>query len=358
MSHEKPFIVDLRSDTVTKPTPEMRKAMAAAEVGDDVFGDDPTVINLESYAASLLGKEAALFVPSGTMGNLICALAHCELRGSELIVGSESHMHIYEQGGIATLGSIHSRVVKNQSDGTMDLNEIEACIRPLTDVHQPLTRLVCLENTHNRCGGRVITAEFTDAVGALCKKNGLKLHIDGARIMNAAVALNVPVARLVAAADTVNVCLSKALGAPVGSVIAGTKDFILQARRLRKVLGGGMRQVGILAAAGSIALTQMVETLPADHANARLLSLRINDIDGLLIDPSTVQTNIVYFRINPERIGVDAYFIRDALRAENILCVSIDRLKVRFVTHYDVSREAVIRAAGILEKICEQNRKQ
>jgi threonine aldolase len=249
-------IIDLRSDTVTHPTPAMREAMARAEVGDDVFGDDPTVNRLQEMAAERMGKEAGLFVPSGTMGNLAAVLSHCG-RGDEVILGSKSHTFLYEAGGVSALGGVHSHQASNQPDGTLDLGEVRGAIRSEDD-HFPVTRLICLENTHNRCGGVALTVEYTRAAGELAHEHGLALHLDGARIFNAAVALGVEAGDLAAPADSITFCLSKALSAPVGSVLCGSKDFIARARRARKQLGGGMRQAGVLAAAGIVALETMV----------------------------------------------------------------------------------------------------
>ncbi len=241
--------IDLRSDTVTRPTPAMRQAMADAVVGDDVYGEDPTIRRLEEMVAARLGKEAAVFVPSGTMGNLVSVLSHCG-RGDELILGDQSHIFHYEQGGSAAVGGVHPRPLPNHADGTIDLNQIEDAIRSDNE-HYPVTRLIALENTHNRCGGAVLTPEYVDSVGALAQAHGLKLHVDGARLWNAAVALHETPARLVAAADSVSVCFSKGLAAPVGSAVAGSHAFIRQARRMRKQVGGGMRQAGVLAAAAT-----------------------------------------------------------------------------------------------------------
>ncbi|KAK3004217.1 hypothetical protein RJ639_019070, partial [Escallonia herrerae] len=291
-------MVDLRSDTVTKPTETMRVAMANAEVDDDVLCSDPTALRLETEMARIMGKEAALFVPSGTMGNLISVLVHCEVRGSEVILGDNCHIHIYENGGISTLGGVHPRTVKNNEDGSMDVDLIEAAIRdPRFEICYPTTRLICLENSHANSGGRCLSVEYTDRVGELAKKHRLKLHIDGARIFNASVALGVPVHRLVQAADSVSVCLSKGLGAPVGTVIVGSRTFIARAKILRKTLGGGMRQVGILCAAGLVALQENVAKLEGDHKRAKLLAEGLNKIKGLKVDVASVETNIVYFDI-------------------------------------------------------------
>uniref|UniRef100_A0A1D1XJ78 L-allo-threonine aldolase n=1 Tax=Anthurium amnicola TaxID=1678845 RepID=A0A1D1XJ78_9ARAE len=286
--------VDLRSDTVTKPSEAMRAAMASAEVDDDVLGADPTAQRFEAEMASIMGKEAALFVPSGTMGNLISVLVHCEVRGSEAILGDNSHIHVYENGGISTIGGVHAKTVKNNPDGTMDLAQIVGAIRHPDDaLYYPTTRLICLENTHANSGGRCLTVEYTDIVGGIAKKHGLKLHIDGARIFNASVALGVPVHRLVQAADSVSVCMSKGLGAPVGSVIVGSKSFIAKARRLRKTLGGGMRQVGVLCAAAHVALRDHVGKLEDDHRKAKLFAEGLGQIKELKIDIASVETNMV-----------------------------------------------------------------
>ena len=256
--------VDLRSDTVTKPTPEMREAMAEAEVGDDVYRDDPTVNRLEALAAEMLGKESAIFVPSGTMGNLLALLVHCQ-RGDEVIVGDKSHIYLNEAGGMSALGGIQPCPLPNQKDGTLALDDILASIRT-EDVHHPITRLICLENTQNICGGVPLTADYTRTVAEVTRENGLALHIDGARIFNAAASLDVDVKELVEPADSVMFCLSKGLVSPIGSMLVGTEKFIARARHLRKMLGGGMRQVGVIAAAGLISLEQMTKRLDEDHA--------------------------------------------------------------------------------------------
>ena len=271
-------IIDLRSDTLTQPTPAMRQAMANAEVGDDVFGEDPTIGRLEEKAAGRLGKEAGLLVSSGTQGNLVSLLTHCG-RGDEAIMGDQSHTFRYEQGGCAALGGIMPHLVRNQLDGTMSLGEIRAAIRG-ADIHAPRTRLICIENTHNRCGGVPLTVEYTQQVADLAHEHGLCLHIDGARLFNAAVALGVDACHLVRGADSVTICLSKGLGAPVGSVVCGSREFIHEARRARKVLGGGMRQAGIIAAAGIIALEQMVDRLADDHLHAEVVGRRAGATTG------------------------------------------------------------------------------
>jgi threonine aldolase len=338
--------IDLRSDTVTRPTDAMRSAMAAAEVGDDVYGEDPTVNRLEALAAEMLGKEAAVLVPSGTMGNLASILAHCG-RGDEMIVGDQSHIVHYEQGGAAAFGGVHPRQIPNQPDGTLRLEDIKRAIRG-DDEHFPISRMVALENTHNRCGGRVLPVEYVDTVGALAHDHGLALHIDGARLWNAAVALGVPPARLVAAADSVTCCLSKALAAPVGSVIAGDAAFIRRARRARKALGGGMRQAGIVAAAGILALTEMVDRLAEDHANARLLAQGLAAIDGLSVDPSVVESNMVIVTVSDP--ALTAVQVASALAERGVLLNALDGTRMRVVTNYHVTSSDVERVIDAFEE--------
>ncbi|CAF1396786.1 unnamed protein product [Adineta steineri] len=349
--------IDFRSDTVTKPTKEMRQAMFDAEVGDDVYGDDLTVIKLQDMAAQLFGKEAALFVPSGTMGNLICVMNHCGQFGSEMILGDLNHIHLFEQGGCATLGRVHSRVAPTQPDGTILLKDIEERIRMMTDDHFPQTKLVCLENTHNRMGGKVLTLEYIQSVGQLCKQYGLKLHMDGARLMNAAVALDVDPAQLIECCDSASICLSKGLAAPVGSIILGTKEFILQAKRLRKVLGGGMRQAGILAAAGIISLTQMQKLLKLDHQNAKLLAEGLAKIPGCEINPENdVQTNIVYFDLNPNKVKIDLQTIAGIFKSEHgILMSASGKWKARLVIHYMITKENIEYFLEQFKNILEKN---
>ena len=301
MSTKPATVVDLRSDTVTTPTREMREAMMNAVVGDDVFGDDPTVNKLQSQAAHTLGMEAALFVASGTMGNLICVLTHCSARGDEVLLGDESHISHYEQGGVAQMGGVHPRTISTLPDGTLDLCELERRIQP-NDPHHTVTKLVCIENTHNRKGGRVIPPSYMERLAETLRGTDIKIHVDGARLFNAATALKLPVADLLCHADSVSICLSKGLGSPVGSVIAGKKDFIRKALRLRKALGGGMRQVGVLAAPGLIALEKMSLRLQEDHDNAKVLANGIAELDGLglKVNLESVQSNIVYFELHRE----------------------------------------------------------
>ncbi len=296
--------IDLRSDTVTLPTPAMRQAMAEAEVGDDVYGEDPTVNRLQQLAASLVGKEAGLFVPSGTMSNLAAVLAHCN-RGDEVILGNKSHTFLFEAGGISALGGVHSCQIPNQPDGTLILEDIQNAIRS-NDIHNPVTRLICLENTHNRCGGVVLSAEYTRQVGELAHKHDLSLHLDGARLFNAAVGQGVNAKELADPADSVSICLSKGLSAPVGSVLCGSKEFIQRALRIRKQLGGGMRQAGILAAAGIVALETMVERLAEDHRRAARLAEGLRCLPDIQADPEKPATNMVFLTWPSERASTPA----------------------------------------------------
>jgi threonine aldolase len=342
-------IVDLRSDTVTQPTPEMREAMFKAEVGDDVFGDDPTINRLEAMAAERMGKEAALFVASGTMGNLVALLTHCQ-RGHEVILGDQSHTFLNEAGGAAALGGIHPCTVKNQPDGTLLLADIEAAIR-IEDAHHPRTRLVCLENTHNYCFGTPLKREYMQTVGELAHLHGLKLHVDGARIFNAAVALCVDAKELAAPVDSIQFCLSKGLGAPVGSLLCGTREFIYEARRNRKMVGGGMRQAGVLAAAGIVSLTKMVDRLADDHANARRLMHGIAEIPGLMAGP--VHTNLVFFSFAPETKMAEAEFIK-ALEERNVRLLSLGPRRFRAVTHCWVDADDIEVALGAMREVMRQ----
>lgn len=296
-------VIDLRSDTITHPTPEMRKAMFEAEVGDDVYGEDPTVNRLEAMAAQMLGKEAALFTTSGTQSNLAAVLTHTH-RGDEVIVGEQAHMLWYEVGAAATLGGVILRTVPNDSGGRLSLEDVDRTIRA-KDIHYPETTLLCLENTHNRCGGAVLTPDYTGEVCTLARRRGLKVHLDGARIFNAAVALSVSASVLVRDVDSVAVCLSKGLSAPVGSVLCGSRDFVDRARKFRKMLGGGMRQVGVVAAAGIVALETMVDRLAEDHANARRLAAGLADMKGITLAQDDVPTNIVMFDLRPESSAVE-----------------------------------------------------
>ena len=339
--------IDLRSDTVTKPTPEMREAMAEAEVGDDVYRDDPTVNRLEDLAAGMLGKEAALFVPSGTMGNLLALLVHCQ-RGEEVIVGNQSHIYLNEAGGMSALGGIQPCPVQNQPDGTLALEDIRASIRT-EDVHHPITRLICLENTQNICGGVTLTPDYTRQVGELARQNDLALHIDGARIFNAAVAQNLPVKDLVEPADSVMFCLSKGLAAPLGSMLVGTDKFIKRARHLRKMLGGGMRQVGIVAAAGIISLEKMTKRLNDDHVRAKKLAEGLRGVQGLIVDQNSPYTNMVYLNLS-EEVQTDAQQITQKMKDFGVLVDPENTRRFRLVTHYWIDDSAVERTVAAFQK--------
>ena len=293
--------IDLRSDTVTLPTNEMLEAISKAELGDDVFQEDPTVNKLEHLAAKTFNKESAIFMPSGTMANLVAILTHCQ-RGDEVILGDQSHTFLYEAGGISSFGGVHSRQIKNYDDGTMSLEDIKNSIRK-KDVHFPPSRLVCLENTHNRCFGMPLDINYINKVSEIVKNNSMMLHVDGARIFNAAAALNKSVAELTSEVDSVSFCLSKGLSAPSGSLLCGKKEFIEKARFNRKALGGGMRQSGILAAAGIVALNEMPKKIVKDHQNASTLAKGLNAISGISIDLEKVKTNIIYFKLDHSKIA-------------------------------------------------------
>jgi threonine aldolase len=338
--------IDLRSDTVTRPTPEMREAMASAVVGDDVYGEDPTVNRLQAMAADRLGKEAALLVPSGTMGNLASLLAHCG-RGDETITGDRSHTFLYEQGGMAALGGIVPHTVPNQPDGTLDLSDIKDAIRA-DDAHYPRTRLICLENTHNACHGAPLSPDYISQVAALAHDCGLKVHVDGARLFNAAAALAVDVKTLVADVDSVTFCLSKGLSAPVGSLICGDTAFISEAYRARKALGGGMRQAGIIAAAGIVALEKMTVRLAEDHRRARALAEGFATLPNVDVGP--VHTNIFYFTLRDD-CGLDGPALATALKARGILLPNRGPRSFRVVTHLWITDEDVAQAITAVQEI-------
>lgn len=334
--------IDLRSDTVTQPTPAMRRAMYEAEVGDDVYGEDPTVNRLEALAAERVGKEAALFLTSGTQGNVVAMLTHCG-RGDEIILGDQAHTFLSEAGAPAALGGITPRPLRNQRDGTLDLAEVEAAIRP-DNVHFPRTRLITIENTHNQCGGRVLSPAYTAALVALARRHGLRTHLDGARLFNAAVALSVSASTLTEGLDSVQFCLSKGLSAPVGSMLAGSADFIHDARRTRKILGGGARQAGVIAAAGIVALNEMVDRLAEDHTNARRLAEGLAELPGVVLDPTTIETNIVILTLAD---GLDANDTVARLKAGGVLVSAFYGGRIRAVTHYGITAvdiEAALRA--------------
>jgi threonine aldolase len=345
-------VIDLRSDTVTLPSPEMRAAMAGADVGDDVYGEDPTVNRLEGLAAERLGKEAALFVASGTMGNAAAIIAHCR-RGEDVIAGDRSHIYTAEVGGAARMNGSTLRAVPNLSDGTLDRERLGR-VFATSDIHEAPTGLLCLEDTQNMCGGRVLSASQLRELATFAGERGIPVHLDGARVFNAAVALGVPVAELASAADSVMFCLSKGLGAPVGSLLCGSAGFVERARRARKMLGGGMRQAGILAAAGIFGLTHMVERLADDHANARALAHGITRAPHLLVCPDEVDSNFVFFTVlddgwQPIEPGP---FIA-AAKCAGVLLSPGDHVRVRAATHYGISAEDVRNAANIVCGIAE-----
>ena len=344
-------IIDLRSDTVTKPTEAMRTAMANAEVGDDVMGEDPTVTRMEQIAAELLGKEAAMFTASGTMSNLIAALTHCR-RGDEVIMGDEGHMFWNEAGGAAALGGVQVRLVPNDIQGRIDPRDVEAAIRPPGNIHFPDTSLLCLENTHNRCNGGVLTPEDTRSVAEVAHVNGVAVHLDGARIFNAAVVLEVPVRELVEDVDDVSFCLSKGLSAPVGSILCGTQDFIDRARKWRKMIGGGMRQAGVVAAAGIVAMETMVDRLAEDHTNASRLAQGLSQISGLSADPALFQTNIVFVDVDPSLGSVQEFISRVGHGGLKVSYPGARRF--RMVTHRHITSEDVDQAIRIVNKVAKE----
>lgn len=339
---------DFRSDTVTKPSASMRAAMAEAEVGDDVFGDDPTVIALEARGAALLGKEAALFVPSGTMANLCALLSWCE-RGAEFLVGDRAHIFLYEQGGAAALGGISPRTVPTNDDGTLSLADIESRIRG-DDVHYPPTRLVAVEDTHNMCGGLALPDGYLDEVGALCKRRGLLLHLDGARLWNAASKSGQTMAERAAAADSVSICLSKGMGAPIGSLVCGPAAFIKRCRRMRKSVGGGMRQVGCIAAAAMVALDESFDLLAADHVRAGVLGATLDSLAAVDYTPPAGATNMVIFSV-VEGGPLTAQELVEKLGDAGVRALAIGGARVRMVLHRDVTDEGVERACKELVRL-------
>ena len=340
--------VDVRSDTVTKPTPEMREAMAKADVGDDVYGEDATVNRLQEIAAAMTGHEAALFVPSGTMGNLAGILAHCG-RGDEVILGKSAHTFLYEGGGISVLGGVHSCQLPNQPDGSLTLDDIESAIR-WNDPHEPVTRLIALENTHNRCGGTYQSVGYNRQVAEFAHERGLKVHLDGARVFNAATALGVDVNELTGVLDSVTFCLSKGLSAPVGSVLCGSREFIEKAHRLRKMLGGGMRQAGVLAAAGIVALEKMVPRLGDDHARARKLAEGLGKNRGLVLDAGTPATNMVFMNL-AEDVSMSAAEVAKQMKVRGVLVGVTGARRFRLVTHCWVDDDGVQRVIAAFEDV-------
>ena len=341
-------VIDLRSDTMTQPTEAMREAMARADVGDDVFDEDPTLHHLQDLVAEKLGKEAALFLPSGTMGNLVSLLTHCG-RGDEILLGDQSHIFLNEVGGAAALGGIHPRILPNLEDGTLPLENLENAIRH-SDLHYPTTRLICLENTHNYCSGTPLTPAYMDSVAKLADKYNLGVHVDGARIFNAAVALSVDVKELTRKADSVMFCLSKGLSAPVGSLISGTREWVERARKWRKMVGGGMRQAGHLAAAGIVALETQIDRLHEDHQNARVLAKGLQELQGVEIDPEKHPTNILFFKLNHPDVSPQAFLERMETRGVKLLLMEggIFRAVLNRMVSPDQTEEALEIAKNIL----------
>ena len=339
-------LIDLRSDTVTQPTPAMRKVMAEAEVGDDVFGEDPTVNALQEKVAHLLGKEASLFVPSGTMANQLSIKSHTQ-SGDEVIIELSSHPYNFEGGAGAALSGIQFQCLKGVR-GILDASQIEEAIRP-DDHHFPVTRLVCLENTHNRGGGSIYPLEKISEIYRLAKSKGLLLHLDGARLWNASMATGIKPEEYAQWADSVSVCLSKGLGAPIGSLVAGSKSFIDRVHRFRKMFGGGMRQAGIIAAAGIYALDHHIERLKDDHQNARRLAVGLKEFKGVSIDPKHVETNIVIFDVS--NTGMTGAQVSEAMKKEGVLIHAFSRTQIRLVTHLDITSEDIETALKAFEKL-------
>ncbi|OQR96760.1 L-allo-threonine aldolase [Achlya hypogyna] len=341
-------LVNLVSDTVTQPCARMRTAMANAIVGDDVHGTDPTVKKLQVVAAEMLGKERALFVPSGTMSNLIAVGAHCQ-RGDEIVLGKKSHIFTYEGAGVSAYLGVGMNTVPTQPNGSLSVADVESAIRD-DDPHYPRTTLVAVENTHNTCGGRVVPTEAIRDIASICASHNLKLHMDGARLANASVYLQAPLSELVASVDSVSLCLSKGLGAPVGSILAGSEELIYKAMRLRKSLGGGMRQSGILAAAALFALENNIQRLAEDHANARTLARGLSRIPGIVVDEATVETNMVYFTLDAQAVPNQVFLAR--MKELGVLMgggYGKQQNQIRAVTHLDVTSddiETVLRTAN------------
>jgi threonine aldolase len=340
--------IDLRSDTVTQPTPAMREAMGKAEVGDDVLDEDPTINRLQEMAADRMGKPAGLFVASGTMGNLCAILAHCN-RGDEVILGAHAHTFSFEGGGISALGGIHSHQLEEQADGSLALEDVASAIRP-DDIHQPPTRLVSLENTHNRRGGTFQTPQYTSRLSEFAHERGLLVHLDGARVFNAAVAQGVDVREITSRVDSITFCLSKGLCAPVGSVLCGEADFIKKARRIRKQVGGGMRQAGVIAAAGIVALETMVDRLAEDHARAATLAKGLMGTTGITLPFGLPATNMVFLDLSKD-LGKDSQDIVTELKRLGILVGVAGKFRLRLVTHYWVNDESTEKVISGFKKI-------
>ena len=345
-------VYDLRSDTVTHPTEEMRAAMARAEVGDDVMGEDPSVNQLEEMAAQMVGKEAAVLVASGTMGNLVSILAQTQ-RGDEVVAGNESHIFWNECGGASVLGGLQLRQVANDYRGMMDPQEVERAIRLPGNIHFPRSSLLCLENTHNRCSGGILTPSETKALCDVAHAHGMQVHLDGARIFNASVALEVPVTELTNDVDDLTFCLSKGLSAPAGSLVCGSRDFVHRARKYRKMVGGGMRQVGVLAAAGMVALSTCVERLADDHGNAHRLAQGLAEIPGLSVDPDQIRTNIVFVEV-ASNLGPTPEFIR-RMAEEGVKVSYPGECNFRMVTNRHITAEDVAETLSIVSRVARES---
>lgn len=341
-------MIDLRSDTVTKPTQEMRDAMYKAEVGDDVYGDDPTVNQLQEISADITGKESALLVSSGTMGNLVSLLALTK-RGDEIVLGDKCHVYAWEGAGVPIFGGVSLKVITNQDDGTFDLQQVRSSINPIDD-HKPTTSVLSIENTHNQCGGSPLSPTHILDLKNICDKHKLKIHMDGARLFNASESLNIKPSEITEHVDSVTFCLSKGLACPVGSVICGSKDFINEAKRWRKAIGGGMRQAGVFAAAGIVGINRMVDRLSEDHDNAKILALGLEKIDGLEIDVNEVKTNIVRFSL----ISKDIAKFQRQLQEEGVV-VNPGSKDIRMVTHHGINtshiKQALIAVSNSIKNI-------
>ena len=339
-------IIDLRSDTVTLPTDEMLEAIRHANLGDDVFGEDPTVNQLQEMAAQRMDKEAALLVPSGTQANLVSVMSNSE-RGELVFLESQSHIYWYEAGGISSIAGLLPWPIKSET-GAIDPYDLEAAVRP-RNVHFPEPTLVCIENTHNRHGGTIMKPVQIESISQVAKEHGLKVHMDGARIFNAAIGLGVDVKEFTRHVDSLMFCLSKGLSCPIGSLVVGSREFIEKARRVRKVLGGGMRQAGVIAAPGIVALEKMVDRLREDHENARFLAEKIAKLDGIRLNLKNVQTNMVSFELDPAKT-TDDIFLKE-LKENGVLALAQSKNKIRFVTHYGICREDVEKTASVVESV-------
>ena len=344
-------MIDLRSDTVTLPSDKMKEFILKSPLGDDVYGEDPSINTLQEMGADIFQKEAALFVPSGTMANLISVLTHCN-RGDEILLGDKSHIFYYEAGGVSAFGGIHSHQLINNDDGTIDLIDIKNNIRKEGDDHFPTTKLLCLENTHNFCYGAPIDTEYFKKVKTILNEHNVKLHLDGARIFNAAIALKTSVAKLVKEADSLSCCLSKGLSSPVGSIIVGKEPFIIKAKKIRKALGGGMRQSGILASAGIFSFNNMINRLEEDHENAQLLACKLSEISNLSVSPAMVKTNIIFIHLKNTKLSDEEFLVK--LNQNNIKIDYKGNRKFRLVTHCDFQKPAIDTVVSSIANIVKE----